>query len=350
MEKSILIMVVVYLTIIVSQITFAEEPPLFKISASTVQDEVIIGDWIELDFVVTNLVSTDVKIIKPILDIDSVSFAIEYTPILSGDDKPLTKKFVYSVITPSVFEHKRDKLETVALGKYGTPESEVKTRFNIPAVALGTWQITVYYQGGRYPERAEPVTVRVTAPETETDKSSKILSGDLTAIIETSMGNMTVRFFFNDAPNTVMNFIGLAKQEFYNNLNFHRIIKGFMIQGGCPKGNGTGGPGYSIKAEFNSNKHLKGTLSMARSPQSIDSAGSQFFICHVDVPKLDNQYTTFGQLIEGMDVLEAIANVKTVVNPQSQEQPPSKPTDNIIIKNISLEFKANEPAKKEKVK
>lgn len=118
------------------------------------------------------------------------------------------------------------------------------------------------------------------------------------------------------APNTVNNFISLVNKGFYDGLIFHRIIAGFMIQGGDPEGSGMGGPGYSIKGEFNMNgfsnnlKHTKGVLSMARS-QHPDSAGSQFFIMHENAPHLDGQYAAFGKLTEGLDVLDKIATVDT---------------------------------------
>ena len=119
------------------------------------------------------------------------------------------------------------------------------------------------------------------------------------------------------APNTVNNFLSLIKHGFYDGLGFHRIIEGFMIQGGDPAGNGTGGPGYSIKGEFRMNgftgndlKHLRGVLSMARSMMP-DSAGSQFFIMHKNAAHLDGQYAAFGKIIEGMDVIDEIASVET---------------------------------------
>ena len=118
------------------------------------------------------------------------------------------------------------------------------------------------------------------------------------------------------APNTVANFISLIQKNFYDGLIFHRVIKGFMIQGGCPEGRGTGGPGYSIKGEFSQNgfqndlKHTPGVLSMARA-QHPDSAGSQFFIMHEKAPHLDGQYAAFGKVIEGMDVVNAIAETPT---------------------------------------
>lgn len=118
------------------------------------------------------------------------------------------------------------------------------------------------------------------------------------------------------APNTVNNFISLVKKGFYNGLNFHRIINGFMIQGGCPEGTGMGGPNYSIKGEFSQNgfkndlKHAEGVLSMARSMRP-DSAGSQFFIMHKAAPHLDGAYAAFGKVIEGMDVVNKIATTRT---------------------------------------
>ena len=118
------------------------------------------------------------------------------------------------------------------------------------------------------------------------------------------------------APNTVNNFISLVKKGFYDGLIFHRVINGFMIQGGCPDGTGMGGPGYSIKGEFAMNgvrndlKHTRGVLSMARSMMP-DSAGSQFFIMHKDAPHLDGQYAAFGKVIEGLDVVDRIACVDT---------------------------------------
>lgn len=118
------------------------------------------------------------------------------------------------------------------------------------------------------------------------------------------------------APNTVKNFISLINQNYYDGLIFHRVINGFMIQGGCPNGNGMGGPGYQIKGEFSQNgfannlKHTEGVLSMARSMMP-NSAGSQFFIMHKTSPHLDGQYAAFGKVIEGMDVVNKIAQVKT---------------------------------------
>jgi peptidyl-prolyl cis-trans isomerase B (cyclophilin B) len=118
-------------------------------------------------------------------------------------------------------------------------------------------------------------------------------------------GEIRLEFYPEDAPKTVENFVTLAKKGFYNGLNFHRVVPDFVVQGGCPKGNGTGGPGYMIKAEFNKQKHVRGTLAMARS-QSPDSAGSQFYICYGATPHLDGQYTVFGKVVSGMEHVDRI--------------------------------------------
>jgi peptidyl-prolyl cis-trans isomerase B (cyclophilin B) len=134
------------------------------------------------------------------------------------------------------------------------------------------------------------------------------------AVIETKFGTIELRFFPDVAPNHVNNFIELAKKGFYDGTTFHRVIPGFMVQGGDPNSKdpnnprvGMGGPGYSLKAEFNSRPHKRGTLSMARAADP-DSAGSQFFICVADAPFLDRQYTVFGEVVTGMDVVDKIVS------------------------------------------
>jgi peptidyl-prolyl cis-trans isomerase B (cyclophilin B) len=127
-----------------------------------------------------------------------------------------------------------------------------------------------------------------------------------TAVITLGNGKqITLEFFPEDAPKTVENFVTLAKKGFYNGLNFHRVVPDFVVQGGCPKGDGTGGPGYQVKAEFNKNKHVRGSVAMARS-QHPDSAGSQFYICYGATPHLDNNYTVFGKVVSGMEEADRI--------------------------------------------
>jgi peptidylprolyl isomerase/peptidyl-prolyl cis-trans isomerase B (cyclophilin B) len=118
-------------------------------------------------------------------------------------------------------------------------------------------------------------------------------------------GEIRIEFYPEDAPKTVENFVTLAKKGFYDGLTFHRVEPGFVVQGGDPKGNGTGGPGYTIKAEFNKQKHLRGTVAMARA-QDPNSAGSQFYICFQPAPFLDGQYTVFGHVVSGMEHVDKV--------------------------------------------
>jgi peptidylprolyl isomerase/peptidyl-prolyl cis-trans isomerase B (cyclophilin B) len=122
--------------------------------------------------------------------------------------------------------------------------------------------------------------------------------------LETS-GQIRVEFFPQDAPKTVENFVTLARRGFYDGLTFHRVVPGFVVQGGDPKGDGTGGPGHTVKAEFNARKHVRGTLAMARS-QHPDSAGCQFYITYGPQPHLDGNYTVFGQVVAGMEHVDGI--------------------------------------------
>lgn len=164
-------------------------------------------------------------------------------------------------------------------------------------------------------------------------------------------GTITVELYPEYAPNTVRNFISLANSGFYDGLTFHRVMKGFMIQGGCPVGTGMGGPGYSIPGEFSANgydkntlKHERGVISMARNSINMDSAGSQFFIMHANNSDLDGQYAAFGMVKEGMDVVDAIANCEVdASNPYSP-----KPITPVIIEKITVDTKGVEIGEVEK--
>lgn len=145
------------------------------------------------------------------------------------------------------------------------------------------------------------------------------MSNPIVTIEMESGGIIKAELYPDIAPNTVNNFISLIKKGYYDGIIFHRVIPGFMIQGGDPMGRGTGGPGYCIKGEFSGNgfennlRHSAGVLSMART-MAPDSAGSQFFIMHEDAPHLDGQYAAFGKVSEGMDVVDAIANTRRDFN------------------------------------
>ena len=145
-------------------------------------------------------------------------------------------------------------------------------------------------------------STRETAPASETTEQA----APERAVIEMDKGRIVIELFPDVAPKTVANFKSLIQKGFYNNLTFHRVEPGFVVQGGDPLGNGSGGPGYTIEAEFNSKPHVKGTVAMARAADP-DSAGSQFYIALDRLPTLDRNYTVFGQVVEGMDVVDKIA-------------------------------------------
>jgi len=176
-----------------------------------------------------------------------------------------------------------------------------------------------------------------TKPETkaETKEEKNTVNTKEVAVIKTSEGEMVLEFYPDVAPGHVENFKKLANKGFYDGTCFHRVIKGFMIQGGDPLTKdpamadrwGTGGPGYTIKAEFNSKPHTRGVLSMARS-NDPNSAGSQFFICHGDPSFLDNNYTVFGKLIKGDDVLEKIATTPI--------QPGDRPVKRMNVESVKI--------------
>ena len=171
-------------------------------------------------------------------------------------------------------------------------------------------------------------------PKKEEAKAAPATAKEV-AVIKTSMGEMVAEFWTDAAPKTIANFKTLAGKGFYDGTCFHRIVKGFMIQGGDPLTKdanaesrwGTGGPGHNVKAEFNDHPHVRGVLSMARSGDP-NSAGSQFFICHGSPSFLDHQYTTFGKLIKGDDVLEKIATTPT--------HSPDRPDKRQVIESIKI--------------
>ena len=188
-------------------------------------------------------------------------------------------------------------------------------------------------------ETAAPEDAAAEEPaETETEETAAEAEptggNPIVTIQMKDLGTITVELYPDVAPNTVANFVTLVQSGFYDGLTFHRVIPGFMIQGGDPLGTGMGNPGYSIKGEFTANgfqndlKHTRGVISMARS-QLPDSAGSQFFIMHADYPSLNGQYASFGKVTDGMDVVYAIASVKTGAN--------DKPVEDVVIEKMTVE-------------
>ena len=178
------------------------------------------------------------------------------------------------------------------------------------------------------------------AAEEKKEEKTTVNASNEVAVIKTSEGEMVVQFWTDAAPNTIDNFKKLARQAFYDGTIFHRIVKEFMIQGGDPDSKdpakeesyGQGGPGYKVKAEFNNHSHQRGVISMARGPDP-DSAGSQFFICLAPVPRLDHQYTTFGKLLKGDDVLQKIGDTPVTRNSSGEM---SKPTKRVVIESVKI--------------
>ncbi|HTL72821.1 MAG TPA: peptidylprolyl isomerase [bacterium] len=197
---------------------------------------------------------------------------------------------------------------------------------------LSVWSLAALLAAGCSNEKPAAPAAPVAATTNQTPATSK--TGDV-AVITTSEGVMVIEFYPDVAPKHVENFETLAKKGFYDGTAFHRVIPGFMIQGGDPNTKnenakdtwGMGGPGYTINAEFNSKHHARGIVSMARSSDP-NSAGSQFFICHGDAGFLDGQYTVFGNLIKGFDVLDKIATTPT--------EPPDRPIKRVNIESIKI--------------
>ena len=196
----------------------------------------------------------------------------------------------------------------------------------VGALALGAWSNS---------GDAAPASTSTTSKAKTTTPAPAKGAGEDVAVLKTSMGTIVFRFFDKDAPRHVANFKKLANEKFYDGTTFHRVIPGFMIQGGDPNSkdadrsnDGIGGSGTNVAAEFNANKHLRGTVSMARA-QDPNSASSQFFICVKAAPFLDGQYSAFGQVVEGMDVVDKIVAV-----PRDAKD---NPIDKVVMEKVTIE-------------
>lgn len=183
------------------------------------------------------------------------------------------------------------------------------------------------------PDANEAPAAIETPAEVQATEAPVITEPMIASIVVKDLGTIEVELYPDIAPQSVYNFCSLARQGFYDGLIFHRVIPGFMIQGGDPEGTGMGGPGYAIKGEFAANgvpndlKHTRGVLSMARA-QAMDSAGSQFFIMHQEYPSLDGLYAAFGKVISGIEVVDAIAAMET--------DPGDKPLKDVVIDHITI--------------
>ncbi len=210
---------------------------------------------------------------------------------------------------------------------------------NITTTLIGIFTFTFVLVLGCGPKQPAPkpkaeTEKEITQPTPKQPEAVKPLSGKECMVIKVKdFGTIKIQLFAKEAPKNVANIVKLARSGFYDGLKFHRVIPNFVIQGGDPKGDGTGGPGYTIEAEINpSLKHLKGTVAMARLPDQVNpskaSSGSQFYICLASVPHLDGQYTIIGKVIEGLDVVDAIGKVQT--------GPRDMPVKDVIMEKVTI--------------
>ncbi|MBI4575910.1 MAG: peptidylprolyl isomerase [Planctomycetes bacterium] len=203
------------------------------------------------------------------------------------------------------------------------PGEELVAKWRFPAVVAGELEVTAKYDGyadpgGLYHDTVSSSTVPVRVQG----------EGELQAVLRlAARGEVRLRLYPEDAYNTVTNFVALAQAGFYKGLVFHRVIKGFMIQGGCPEGTGRGGPGWWVPGEFNPRKHEAGSLAMARSNHP-HSAGSQFYLCLEPQPGLDGRYTVFGQVVSGLDLVRAVGEVPTDAS--------DRPREDVIIESLEI--------------
>lgn len=202
---------------------------------------------------------------------------------------------------------------------------------------------------GSQPPNSQPAKKDNPQAQAQSDVDTPTVKNNPIVTITMESGEqIKVELYPNVAPNTVKSYISLVKKGFYNGLIFHRVIPGFMIQGGDPKGNGTGGPGYSIKGEFTNNgftnnlKHERGVISMGRTPRDLNSAGSQFFIMAATYPSLDKDYAAFGKVISGMEVVDKIVN-----SPRDKED---KPLTNQVMKSVTVDTLGEKYAEPEVIK
>lgn len=287
----------------------------------TAPERVALGESAKLVVAVKN--SGDKVVVRePMLDARSFEFEVK-----CGDGKASK----YTAYHPASYQPSTLKGQDLAAGGTLTFEHALV----IPTA--GTWTFTPVWNGGDAPLRGETKSIVVEAK----DGMDALLWH-----METKSGVMEAEFWTDVAPATGLHIANLVARGYYDGLKFHRVMKGFMIQGGDPKGDGSGGPGYSIEAEFNSRKHEPGVLSMARigdprerlgaRPEAkfANSGGSQFFLCHGDASFLDEKYTAYGKVVNGLDVVDKIATAAVQQNPMSKEM--SSPVDPIKIDKATL--------------
>ncbi len=273
--------------------------------------DVELGDWIEAEVTITNASSDPTRIKQLAHDTQSVSFAIVWNESTSFE----FEKLVHFGGSPREWES--PLLE---------PGASATESFRIPTLVAGPMQIGVRYRGaGEDLVRSDAITVNVGAPE----------GARLGARLETNYGELVVGFWPDIAPNTSLHFVELTKKGDYDDVYFHRLYRGFVLQGGDPFGNGTGDFGYKLRAEFSEEKHLPAVLSMARG-EDLDSAGSQFFICLGEASHLDGGYTAFGEVIEGFET-----TVRKIESEAQTRDGSDQLYDDVFIKKATVEVVAS---------
>ncbi|MFH0943937.1 MAG: peptidylprolyl isomerase [Planctomycetota bacterium] len=280
-----------------------------------------VGEKVSLRVEVTNLGQATEVVKEPQFDYRSFDFLVSFD---GGKDSRFTRY------------HPAAGSPSLLTGRDLLPGKSIQLAHEVIALKVGRWTFQPLFQGAR--------GAAVEGPR----KSVQVKPGkgnEMLLRFETKEGEIEAEFWPEVAPATSLHIAGLASAGFYDGLKFHRTIKEFMIQGGCPNGNGTGSPGYTVEAEFNSRKHTAGVLSMARSgdpyesmgkeprPQFANSAGSQFFLCDAEAPFLDGKYTAFGAVVSGMDVVHRIAAAPAT---QGTDPGPSVPVDPVVMTSVKL--------------
>jgi cyclophilin family peptidyl-prolyl cis-trans isomerase len=281
-----------------------------------------VGDRLQLEVTVTNQGSEDLVIREPVFDHRSFDFMVRFD---EGRESRYTKY------------HPAAGAPSLLAGQDLEAGSSATMKHQVIALKAGRWTFQPIFRG------ASGGPVEGPARSVQVGKDGEV--EELLVRFETGAGRIEAVFWPEAAPATSLHVAELVAAGFYDQLTFHRTIPGFMIQGGCPQGDGTGNPGYTIEAEFNARKHVAGVWSMARSadpyesmgqeprPQFANSAGSQFFLCDGDAPFLDGKYTAFGQVVTGLEVVHEIAAAPATQGLDSQ---PSVPVEPVVMKRVTL--------------
>ena len=285
-------------------------------------DQAKVGELLQLKVTVTNQGKQDLVVREPEFDYRSFDFQVRFD---EGSESRYTK-YHPAAGAPSMLSG-----QDLQVGQ------SVSLTHELVALKAGTWSFQPIYRGAKGAPVDGPVK-SVTVSEAES-------VGELLVRFDTGAGRIDAAFWPEVAPATSLHIAELVRSGFYDRLKFHRTIQGFMIQGGCPSGDGSGNPGYTIEAEFNARQHRAGVFSMARSgdpyesmgkaprPQFANSAGSQFFLCDAEAPFLDGKYTAFGQVVDGLEVVHRIAAAPAT---EGRDASPSVPVDPVVMHSVTL--------------